>query len=259
MSTYGVVIMDIVGSRHIEDRGKVQNKLINHIAEVNCKYKDILPAPVSITLGDEWQVILSKPSECYNIVHEFQQRLWIEDIEFYAGIGIGGLATPIYDDIGRMDGPCFHMAREAINIAKRQARINSKLIYSKRNRVFLLSPKESIMDNNEVIFKKLKIHSDSPGLEEVAVTAIKDNSITIDNLINILIENNEILKSRMTDKQKKVYMDYLRLGSYRKIIEGNEDGNDSIGGISQKLNSAEFFTIQRNHDMVSVLLNCFGS
>lgn len=256
MSKYGVVIMDIVGSRHIMDREKLQNNLIKYIGQVNEKYKDILPAPISITLGDEWQAILEKPSGCYNIVHGFQKRLWMDDIEFYAGIGIGSLATPVYDNIGEMDGPCFHMARDAVNIAKKQTRAGSKYIYSKRNRVFFKSSDENIMNNNVAVFKT-KTQSMSQVIEEAAITALEDNGITIDNLINILIENNEILKCRMTDKQKKVYMDYLKLGSYRKIIEESENGNDSIGGISQKLNSAEFFTIQRNHDMVSALLNCF--
>lgn len=256
MSIYGAVIMDIVGSRQIEDREKIQNKLISYIAQINQKYRDILPVPASITLGDEWQIIVKKPSECYNIVHEFQQRLWVDDTEFYAGIGVGNISTPVYDVIGKMDGPCFHMARQAINIAKRKARVGGKYIYSKRNRVFFISSKENISGNSDGI-SKIKTDRNSPGLEEAAVTAMEHDGVTMDNLINVLIENNEILKSKMTDKQKKVYMDYLKLGSYRKIMEENEDGRNSIGGISQKLNSAEFFTIQRNQEMVSVLLNCF--
>lgn len=257
MNIYGVVTMDIVGSRHIMDRNKVQNKLISYIAEVNEKFQQILLTPISLTLGDEWQAITNKPSECYNIIHEFQQRLWSDGIECYAGIGMGSISTSIYDDIRKMDGPCFHMARQAIKIAKKQERAGRKYIYSKRNRVFFKSSNEGAAGKLYSI-AKMKAHDNPQVLEETAVTSMEYDDITIDDIINILIENNEILKSKMTNKQKKVYMNYLKFGSYRKIIEESQDGNDSIGGISQKLNTAEFFTIQRNHGMVSALLDYFS-
>lgn len=257
MELYGVVTMDVAGSRNIQKRDLFQDRLISYIKFINDKYAAILAAPISITLGDEWQLITYRPSQCYNLVHEFQQLLWMDGVEFYAGIGIGSIDTSLYEDTRKMDGPCFHMSREAINIVKRK-RADSRLIYSKHNRVFFKSQKHTVHGENEFIIEHLRRSFGLGDLEEAALTSLQDSSLqrmmdalTLDNLINILIENNEILKSRMTQKQKKVYIDYLKLGSYRKMTQKT---NESIGGISQKLNSAEFFTIQRNHEMVEMLL-----
>lgn len=116
MGLYGVVVMDIVGSRNIRERGQLQAFLINCIGKMNQKHSLILTTPISITLGDEWQLITHYPAECYNLVHEFQQLLWEFEIDFYAGIGIGRLSTPVFEEVRFMDGPCFNLAREAVNI-----------------------------------------------------------------------------------------------------------------------------------------------
>ena len=62
----------------------------------------------------------------------------------------------------------------------------------------------------------------------------------------------------MTIKQKRTYMDYIRHGTYRKILqEYGDDTSETISGISQKLNSAEFFTIQRNNKIIKSLLGIY--
>ena len=76
MKLYSVVNMDIVASRYIKDRNRFQLDLSSYIERINEIYAGILSAPVAITLGDEWQLITSKPSESYNLVHEFQKFLW---------------------------------------------------------------------------------------------------------------------------------------------------------------------------------------
>lgn len=244
MKLYGVVTMDIVDSRKIKDRESIQLKLNQYIEELNEKYATILLAPITITLGDEWQLVTDHPWKCYDLIHQFQQLLWQDQIEFYAGIGIGLLSTPIDKDIRKMDGPCFHFARQAIDIAKHGNKKKMKKIYSKNNRVFFQS-----LDDASII-------DQSNTLEEAAVTVCSQTeSIPIVEMINILIENNEILKSNLTPKQKKVYVDYIKIGSYRKMLELNRDGvQETIGGISQKINNAEYFTIQRNHNMVTYLI-----
>jgi len=102
MKLYSVVNMDIVGSRHVKDRLQLQINLGNYIDQMNKKYRSILSTPITITLGDEWQLITDKLSESYNLIHEFQQLLWKDRIEIYAGIGIGELKTPIFEDIRKM-------------------------------------------------------------------------------------------------------------------------------------------------------------
>lgn len=244
--------MDIVSSRKINRdlRKKIQHKLIQHIEYINKKYKDILVTPVELTLGDEWQLVTDKPEESYNLIHEFQKLIWKDDFQFYAGIGIGTLSTDIYKDTRKMDGECFVNARRAIEIVKNNS-YTHKYIHSKNNRVFFYS---SNIENNISY-----LHLNNSNLKEVAATNNDeieiDNNINISNLINTIIENNEILINRMTKKQQEVYLDYIELGTYRKIIEKNT--KETIGGISQKLNNAEFFTIQQNYKMIEGLLKYY--
>lgn len=271
MKLYGVVNIDIVGSRNVQDRNKLQSNICNYINYINEKYISILAAPVTITLGDEWQLITDKPSECYNLVHEFQKLLWKDGMDLYAGIGIGELATPISEDIRKMDGPCFHIARDAINIAKNVDKLKSKYSINKLNKVFLLThliPYSSIDFNLLDLFYSSKTSNSEPAMEEVAAASedsIHDkskpdfyNKLLFGRTVNLIIENNEILKAKMTDKQRQVYISYSNLKSYRKVIEAiGADTKETVGSISHKLNSASYFTIQRNHYIVSVLLNSY--
>lgn len=253
MKLYGVVTMDIVDSRNIPNREMLQQKLKRYFHLIYQKYYDSLVSQINFTLGDEWQLITSQPENCYDIVHDFQRLLWEDDIKFYSGIGIGELKTDIYEDTRSMDGSCFIMARDAINIAKQSSKKRTKYIYSKTNKAFL----KSIMNHVPVQNHFFKTKWNIPFNEEVAVDAVDSNElISLDDIINVVIENNEILKSKLTRKQKIIYIEYMKHKSYRKIIEKNADKlNETIGGISQKLNSAEYFTIQRNHEMVKLLIN----
>lgn len=268
MQLYSVINMDIVGSRQVRDREQLQLNLKNYICEINKKYFNILPTPASITLGDEWQLITSKPSESYNLVNEFQQLLWKNNLELYAGIGIGGLSTELAEDIRDMDGPCFHAAREAINIAKSGDKLKNKYTLNKLNRIFFLSSETYTNFGINILdfYYSPKSRISVSAFREAAAVAeyheeggqkgLAGDQLMLERTINLLVENNEVLKARMTKKQRDIYSSYSKFGSYRKAIDS---GNlkDTIGGISQKLNSAAFFTIQRNHTMVSALLNAF--
>lgn len=267
MKQYSVVNMDIVASRMVEDRERLQNNLNSYISQMNNKFCNILVAPITITLGDEWQLITNKPSEAYNLVHEFQQLVWKDNVDLYAGIGIGGLSTLPHEDVRNMDGPCFHAARDAINVIKNMSKLKNKYSINKLNKVFLLTQS---LTNREFDFDILEFYFNSkpmqmePFAEEVAATREIEDSITepifvnniiIERTLNLIIENNEILKAKMTGKQKAIYINYIKQGSYRKVVEFMEQtSKETIGGISQKLNSASYFTIQRNQQLVSILL-----
>jgi hypothetical protein len=257
MNLYGVLTMDLVNSRNITERMDIQENLNRYIEIINNKHSKILLTPISITLGDEWQLITTNPEECYNLAHEFQKLLWEHRINIYAGIGIGSISTKIYDDIRKMDGVCFHLAREALDIAKNKSKLkNNKLIFSKNNRVYL-KIQDSIPTNSMNISNDNNNTSSSESIKEAAIdveNSIRDSKATnlyFSSIINTLIENTEILKARMTPKQKETYVSYINLGSYRKIASVNPG---TIGSISQRLTSAEFFTIQRNHSLIKELI-----
>lgn len=253
MKLYAVVTMDIVGSKKITDRKLIQDKLINCINIVNNKYAEILPIPTAITLGDEWQLITDHPWKCYDLVHEFQQLLWTENVDLYAGIGIGTIDTDINEDIRQVDGTCFHMAREAIHVVKKYYRLRDSVVHSSKNKVYLkTSPKTFSMLNEQ-------FHTyNNMNIDEEAALDIEGMSFNysgfMESMINTIIENNEILKKKMTQKQKKIYVEYMKVNSYRKIAEMNAAEKETISSISQKLNTAEFFTIKHNHKTVSALI-----
>lgn len=252
MDLYGVVNMDIVASRNMKEREKFQNILLGFIDHMNKQHQDILVAPICLILGDEWQFILREPSMCYDLVHEFQRMLWQHEVQAYAGIGIGNISTQIYDDPRMMDGPCFIMARRALGIAKRTIRTEVK--YSKQSKVFLC------VDQDFDCLELSSLRINKQAIQEVAI-ASEDNDFREDKfilgpLVNLFIENNEILKSTMTPKQRAMYVRYAEHKSYRKILEFNE-GMGTIGGISQKINNAEYFTIQRNHEMVKSIIQTY--
>lgn len=251
MPLYGVVTMDIVGSRKIKDRALFQDKLINCIGIVNEKYADILPVPITVTIGDEWQLITNHPWRCYDLIHEFQQLLWPYAADFYGGIGIGTIDTSLNADIRKMDGPCFHMAREAIDMVKDYYRLKDDVIHSSRNKIYFKPSPKAFgilnIDNN----MKLEAAIDTDETEDNKTV---DYGESMESIINTIIENNEILKKKMTQKQKKIYIDYMKVRSYRKLAEMNASEKETISGISQKLNGAEFFTIQHNHKIISALI-----
>lgn len=235
--------MDLVNSRKLQNRKLLQEKLESCIEDINHRFHSILTAPISITLGDEWQLITHRPEETYNLIHEFQQLLWEDGLNFYAGIGIGELSTEIYEDVRKMDGPCFHMAREALNTVKENSHKKSHT-YSKHNNIFL-----NLQSNKAQIEAAADSLIDAPGFLNINM---------INDIINTLIENTEIIKYKMTDKQKRVYKDYYKIKSYRKVIELSKvNSKETISSISQKLNSAEYFTIEHNHKLIRELFTYF--
>ena len=272
----GVINIDIVKSRKVEDRAALQKKLNKYIEMLNHKFSGILLAPITITLGDEWQIVISDPWESYNLIQEFQQLFWEDDIKLYAGIGIGTLLTEIDEDVRNMDGPCFILARKAIDIAKKGDIHLKEYIHTKRNRVYFYSMEMSLKDRLDIW--------DNKSLDEVAATVDQHHSVRdsianvwnhnlidpkssmgqhdypdLGQLINTLIENNEVLKSKMTNKQKRLFVDYIKYGSYRNIIEAYDDNPyyTSVGNISMMLHKAEYFVIQHNLKVIKDLLGWY--
>ncbi|OGU26358.1 MAG: hypothetical protein A2X66_05370 [Ignavibacteria bacterium GWA2_54_16] len=102
-------------------RARVQKQFQRAIDAVNKEYKGSISSKFVLTLGDEFQGLLSSPSESFRLVRHFQDLM--EDVPFAFGIGVGPLATLLNprEALG-MDGECFHRARAALLIAKRQHR-----------------------------------------------------------------------------------------------------------------------------------------
>ena len=116
-----VVIGDIVNSRSLADRGAAQDLFRREVENLNTDYPDQILSPMIVTLGDEFQGVLSSSSKLFLIVHQIQTRLrqQQEDLQIRFGFGLGEIDTEINREaaIG-MDGSAFHAARDALERAK---------------------------------------------------------------------------------------------------------------------------------------------
>ena len=183
-----VINMDIVNSRENNNRIQIQNIIKNYLNTLSNRYKKDLLSPITITLGDEWQIVLKNISKSYTIITEINEFLNDYNIKTYSGIGIGSISTEVYSNSSNMDGEAFINARNAINIAKK----SGDTIKSKVNRVYL---------NEYSIIEK----------DEVAVSLVSDGgypTVKIGYIINALIENTEILINKVTPKQWVVIKSY---------------------------------------------------
>ncbi len=113
VSVHVAVIGDIVESRSLPDRHDVQDRLRIAVSSLNERHAAVLAAPMAITGGDELKVILQDPALAVDIITGVSEELY--PVRLAWGLGRGVLHTSWVPDVGALDGPCFHRAREAID------------------------------------------------------------------------------------------------------------------------------------------------
>jgi SatD family (SatD) len=106
-----VIIGDIVNSKRISQRSKVQLKLNSIFRKLNDD-KSLL-SPYTITLGDEFQAVYNKADLIFNHIWQINSSVYPIKIRF--SLGIGDITTKINrkNAIG-MDGPAFYNARSGL-------------------------------------------------------------------------------------------------------------------------------------------------
>ncbi len=114
---YIAIIGDLIDSRKILDRKQVQINLKEALEKINTKYDAHIASKFTITLGDEFQGLLTRGSPILSIVSQIEQALFPQKVRF--GVGIGGMTTDINKEqaLGS-DGPAYYHAREAVNYLK---------------------------------------------------------------------------------------------------------------------------------------------
>lgn len=115
--TYIAIIGDIKASKKLKDRSEVQKNLNIVLNDINEKYKYDIYSKFTITLGDEFQGLISSGKSIMAIISEIERRVYPTKIRI--GVGIGGITTDINRDISiGADGPGYYNARKAINYLK---------------------------------------------------------------------------------------------------------------------------------------------
>lgn len=115
---FAAVIGDVVGSRHLPSRPAVQAKLERVVALINERFTDDIASAFLITLGDEFQGLLRSVGRLLDLTYAAELELYPVRIRF--GVGIGRLDTSLREVALGMDGPAFHRAREALEVAKKR-------------------------------------------------------------------------------------------------------------------------------------------
>jgi hypothetical protein len=111
------LIADMVRSRELPriQRPGVQQRFKEFVGYLNKTYSRNILSKFVITLGDEFQGLLSSaapiPDLMWDIDHRFSDR------SLRVGMGFGALDTPIQKEAINVDGPALHLARVAIQTA----------------------------------------------------------------------------------------------------------------------------------------------
>ncbi|NMA12838.1 MAG: hypothetical protein GX933_06635 [Chloroflexi bacterium] len=122
---YAVIIMDIIDSRSMPDRDDVQQQLKEILSMINRNFSEEIAADFRISLGDEFQGMLSRFNSLMEIVDTI--RFKMAPVRLRTGIGIGSISTAINrKNITQIDGPAFYLARESINIIRTNEMKNSQ-------------------------------------------------------------------------------------------------------------------------------------
>lgn len=113
-----VLIADIISSKKISDRNKIQKALQTELKKINRQSHSLI-SPMTITLGDEFQCVYSDADEIFRHIWGILLACYPERLRFSYGIGT------ISTDINRkqaigMDGPAFYEAREGLSSLKRK-------------------------------------------------------------------------------------------------------------------------------------------
>lgn len=107
------IIGDLIDSRLLEERWKIQEQLNVVLNQVNADYIDLLAAKFTITLGDEFQGLMSTTEDTLMIIDYIRFSMYPVKIRF--GIGIGPMSTVINEAAALgADGPAYYAAREGL-------------------------------------------------------------------------------------------------------------------------------------------------
>ena len=123
-----VVTCDIVRSQRYstDQRRKIDTMLKKEFATVTKTYKNAVHTPTSynVTVGDEFQFVLSKVEKAYELTVFYRALVALANLtpklSFRSSIGIGEIAVENKKDSYSQDGKAFHRSRAGINFFRDQ-------------------------------------------------------------------------------------------------------------------------------------------
>ena len=127
------IIGDIIDSRSIEDRTKVQEKLNRILDNANTEFNNYIVSKWTVTLGDEFQVLIKPNLEMFKMLDYISFKM--NPINIRYGIGLGEIYTAVDYEISiGADGSAYWHARDAIEyIHDNNNYGNSKISFKSNN------------------------------------------------------------------------------------------------------------------------------
>ncbi len=143
MREFVAIIGDLKNSRNLDNRRIVQELLDETLKDINTTYKPHIASDFIITLGDEFQGLLTHIDPIFSIIEKLN-LIMMDHITIRYGIGIGTIETSINQlaAIGA-DGPAYHNAREMLIKIK-------KLESSHRSTLPMILMKDSTWENSTI-------------------------------------------------------------------------------------------------------------
>ena len=112
MTNYVAIIGDIIQSKQVNDRAKLQETIQTAFKRIDSKYSNVIQSKFTLTLGDEFQALLKLSKEIFELLEELE---YLIPVPFRYGLGYGTLNTDFDKEVSiGADGPAYWHAREAI-------------------------------------------------------------------------------------------------------------------------------------------------
>lgn len=119
-TAYVAFIGDAVASRELPTahRARLQRDLRAILTDFNRRWRKVLAARFAVTQGDEVQCLLTSAAPVWELAHAFRAQFL--QVDWVIACGRGPLTTPLTPGVTapELDGPCFHLARAAVERAK---------------------------------------------------------------------------------------------------------------------------------------------
>lgn len=207
------VVMEVDATK--EKEYEIYDQLFSDLSECS---SDVLITSVTRLESNQWQFVLYQAEYAYWLCLEIEKRLKSHQNCGYYGIGVGPISTDVNSDSRLMDGQAFILARESLETAMLKKSNYSKVIPTRNCRIY---------------FRCWQKESD-------------------EKLINLFIQNNEVLRSRITAKQMESIELYETYGSYTELMKHHP--KIKKGTLSDKMNKSNYWMIQSNQRTIQRLL-----
>ena len=223
---YLALIADVIDSKMVQERFNLQKQLEKTLRKMNELFGDYLASCFTLTLGDEFQVLLKMDAPIFQIIDSLRSELKPTQLRF--GIGLGEIVTAIdpLQSIGA-DGPAYWNARVAINLVHQKNDYgNTQIYFSSGN-----DSKDLLV--NALIASGEAIRSGWRGSQEEILLDLLKRFVYSENfsqqeLAQSLDINPSALSKRLKSSSIRVYLRgrAAALASIQALAKG--DGHDRI-------------------------------